>query len=108
MNSKIKQETVEAKPKILTAFWSFESMNELNSIYGIPYKDKSLKSTIRGKTKTVKQRNKKMTSFFIGKKNIEILKNRYRIKTTNEIIEIASQEIKNDIDSEILKSLMGL
>jgi len=95
-----------SEPRVFRASWTTEMLNDMLSSYGIYKKDKSLRSDYRGKKKTVKQRNKFVTSFFIGKYNKGIIANRKQIAREKKLIHDMGNEIQKEIDEEILNNIL--
>lgn len=102
------QLNTELPRRALRATWSVESMDDLLNAHGVSRKDEHLRSTYKGKKKTVKQRNKYVTSFFIGKQNRRILENRNRIRTQKTLINRMADQIRKEVDREVLKNILNM
>ncbi len=100
------QLNTELPRRVLKATWSVESLDEVFNVYGVSVRDKPLCSKYKGPKRTVKQRNKFMTSFFIGKTNKRILANRKKIKDEKAVINSMAEEIRKEIDKEILNNIL--
>ncbi len=94
--------------RVLRATWSVESTDDLLDAFGIFRKDKHLRSKYKGPKKTVKQRNKFMTSFFIGKTNKCILVNRDLRRTQKTLIHKMAEEIRKEVDQEVLNNILTM
>lgn len=94
--------------RVLKATWSVESTDDLLEAFGIFRKDKHLRSKYKGPKKTVKQRNKFMTSFFVGRYNKHILVNRDLSRTQKTIIHKMADEIRKEVDQEVLNNILTM
>lgn len=107
----IETKTITAKTRKLTATWTLEDSLMLRPVYGIPYKIIGRLKSKPSKRRTVKQRSKWLMNHFVGKENSRIIKERIeferRDKVLEEIMHKMALEIRNEIDNEILTSIIG-
>lgn len=104
MELDVKIETVHATPRVLSASWDFNEMLDLeverdNCL-------RKLKPIVRHKARTVKQRNKqRWTILFKATHNCSVRNHRYYKQEERAWMSKAADEIRKEIDAEIIASL---
>ncbi len=107
MELEVTKTEVQVRPRVLTANWSIEGMTALTS-----EQDNELahfKTYYKGKMRTTKQRNK---ATWINKlaliHNRRVANHRRTKQTERIIVQCLANEIRKEIDNEILQSLLVL
>jgi hypothetical protein len=107
--TEIETTTINSKPRVLSATWTVDSMANLSTEFGAPLTRRcaNLIPRFKGRCRTVKQRNKKLTSHFIGSRNRNIMHSRGLVAKEKEIANILAAEIRSTIDDEVLNMLFS-
>lgn len=98
---------VQVKPRVLTVNWSIEDMMALDA-----KRDKEFahfKPYYKGKLRTTKQRNKATwINKLAHRHNRCVMNHRYAKQTERIIVQGLANEIRKEIDNEILQSILAI
>ena len=97
----------EQQTRTFTATWNTEELLEWEA--QMDRKLRKLKPFYKGKLRTIKQRNKALWINKLAKRhNDRVLRHREARKLENAWLQIAANEIRKEIDNEILESIVNM